>query len=189
MPTLMRLRVPWSGSPVVGGGISTFYHLTAGTIGYADDVADFFTAIRNGVPAGITWQVPSSGDTILDSTGELNGTWSEPGTGGTVTSAGTVNFANGVGARVVWNTNGIFRGRRVKGATFIVPLVSGVYLSDGTLDNATVATFQAAADALVAARPNLVIWSRPVDATPGESNAITSAVAVDKVSWLRSRRT
>jgi len=112
-----------------------------------------------------------------------------------VTSGGTANFANGVGIRVKWSTAGIYRGRRVKGSWFGVPLVSGVYLSDGTIDNATVATFQAAATALIAANPGLLVYSRKAaadahhGATDGEFNVITAGTAVDKVSWLRSRRT
>lgn len=195
MAELMRLRVPWSGSPVVGGGLSTFYKTTTGAIGFADAISDFFTAIRDLVPAGVNWNVPSSGDTISDDEGDLTGTWSEPGTGGLVTSAGTANFASGVGARVVWNTGGLFAGRRVRGSTFICPLVASVYPSNNTLDDAAVATIQAAADGLVAALPEMVIWSRHAAATSthgeltGESNAVTSARVPDLVSWLRSRRT
>lgn len=195
MAELMRLRVPWNGSPVVGGGLSTFYKTTTGGIGWADAISDFFTAIRTLVPAGITWNVPSSGDSIDDDEGELTGTWSEPGTGGIVTSAGTANFASGVGARVVWNTGGIFAGRRVKGSTFLCPLVASVYPDNNTLQDSAVTTLQAAADGLVAADMDLVVWSRHAAATAnhgeltGESNAITSATVPDKVSWLRSRRT
>lgn len=197
MADLLRLRVVWSGSPVVGGGLSTFYHQAGGTVGIADDIVDFFTAIRNHFPAGITWNVPSSGDMITDTNGELNGTWSEPGTGGIVTSNGTANFASGVGGRVVWNTGGIYRGRRVRGATFLAPLVASVYPSNNTLDDTVVGSLQAAADALVIARPLMTIWSRPVpesapgagDDTDGENNVITSARVPDLVSWLRSRRT
>lgn len=195
MATINRLRVSWSGSPVTGPGLSTFYFDPATGGGAADDVETFFNAIKTAFPNGISWTIPSNGDQIADSTGELTGVWSAPGEGGVVTSSGGANWAQGVGMRVRWNTAGIYRGRRVKGTTFLVPLLANAYTSDGTLDNAYVSTVQTAAAAMIAANPGFVVWSRPVPvgpggpATVGESNFVTSASAVDGISWLRSRRT
>lgn len=193
---MQRLRVPWAGSPVVGAGLSTFYQATPGDAGFADDIVAFFTAIRNHIPAGITWVVPNNGDVIEATNGELQGEWTAVGTGGVVTSNGTANFAAGVGARVVWNTGGIYRGRRVRGSTFLCPLVASAYPSNATLDDTIVAALNTAANALVTANTSLVVYSRAVEADPdndiigsdGEFNDITSATVPDKVTWLRSRR-
>lgn len=191
MANLWRLRAAWSGAGVVGPGLSTFY-FTSSMIGGSDDVQAFFQAIKANIPSSVTIVVPADGDIIEDTTGELIGTWSEPGTGGTTVGTFAGDFARGVGARVRWTTAGVYRGRRVKGTTFLVPIGSALFGLDGLLDPATQTALQTAASALVTAQPELRIWSRPVSgvgATPGESNAITSAAVPNTVTWLRSRRT
>lgn len=188
MTQLCRLRVAWGGSQITGGGLSTFYFATSGS-GTAASVKAFFTAIAGRVPAGVTWTVPTSGDLIEDTTGALAGAWSEPSGGGVVTSTGAVNYAAGVGCRVSWQTTGIHNGRRVKGSTFIVPLVSAVYATDGTIDSVVLSEIQTAATNLVTAQPAMKVLSKAKVGSPGASSTILSATAVDKVSWLRSRRT
>lgn len=189
MANLMRLRVSWSGSGVTGPGLSTFYKTTTGSVGWADDVLDFFSTHPLHLPSTVTVTVPSSGELINDATGELTGTWAEPGTGGSVTGSNAAAWAMGVGMRVRWGTGGIVGGRRVVGTTFIVPLPVGAYQTDGTIVNSIVTERKADADALIAARPEMVIVSKPTATRAGTSNAITEALVPDFVSWLRSRRT
>jgi hypothetical protein len=141
------------------------------------------------VPSGVQWVIPSSGDIIESVDGSLAGSWSDPGTGGTVASSGVGSWANGVGARIVWNTDGVFNGDRVRGSTFIVPLWISAYEGAGNLTSTTITQLQNTADALVAALPELGIWSRPAGLSQGEFNAVVSATVPDRVSWLRSRRT
>jgi len=188
MATLLRLRVEWAGAPVTGGGLSTFY-FTDGAVGQSADVEGLFYAIRFSFPAGITWTIPDGGDTILDTTGELTGSWGSGG-GATVASAGTGDYAAGVGARVVWRTAGVNGGRRVNGSTFLVPLDVVMYGPDGTIDTGGLATLVSAADALVTAQASaFTIWSRSVNGGAGANQEVTSATVVDKGSGLRSRRT
>lgn len=104
--------------------------------------------------------------------------------------SGAAGFALGVGARVVWNTSGIFGGRRVRGSTFIVPLTIGSYEGAGQITAGVIATMQGAANTLAGFGPDgMFIWSRPQPGTPGEAQTVTGAIAPDRVSWLRSRRT
>lgn len=195
MVAMNRLRVEWSGTVVVGGGLSTFYWDPATGAGAAGHIKTFFNSIKTAFPTGITWTINDTGDQIDPVNGNLVGTWSAAGTGGTVTSSGGPNFAVGVGTRVKWNTGGIYRGRRVRGSTFLVPLLANAYTSTGVLDPAYVSTIQTAAAALVAANPGLLVYSREADAdahhphTDGQSNFIVSAQTPNKVSWLISRRT
>lgn len=189
MAIINRLRVSWSGAPVVGPGLSTFYQGPGGSVGFADDIAAFFFNIAAQVVTGVQWLVPSNGETIDAATGTVTGTWSEPGTGGVVVSSGSAGFVNGTGARVVWNTGGVFAGRTVRGATFIVPLPTNSFEGAGNLTASAITALQDAANALVAAEPQLSIWSRPAGIVPGESNEVISASVPDAVSWLRSRRT
>ena len=189
MAGIARLRVQWAGSPVTGPSISTFYSNASGGVGLADAVLDFFDATKTLFPFNLQWTVPSNGDVIQDTTGDLTGTWSSPGEGGTVTTSGAANWTQGVGTRIVWNTAGLFHGRRVKGSTFLVPLWSGAYEGAGNITAATISTLQSAGNALIAAHPDLVVWSNPRGGSDGEVNVISSCTVPDAVSWLRSRRT
>lgn len=189
MAIMKRYRVTWSGAPVVGPSISTFYESPESGVGGADDLVTFFTSIADRIALNVQILVPSSGDLVESTTGDLVGTWSDPGTGGSVSTTGNSGFTNGVGARVVWNTGGLFGGRRVRGSTFIVPLGIDAYEGAGNITATMLGDLQAAADALVASDTPFGVWSRPNGTAPGEFNEWTSARVPDAVSWLRSRRT
>ena len=114
MSIILRVRTVWTGTPVVGGGISTFYFTQSAT-GMVADLHTFWAAIGNRVPLGVTWTTANTGDLIDDATGALTGTWTD-GTSSSVSSSGTGTYAGGVGARILWQTSGIRNGRRVRGA-------------------------------------------------------------------------
>jgi hypothetical protein len=188
MATLARVRVVWSGSPVTGPGVSTFYFNQAGS-GWTASLNTFFTAVASKVPGGVTFTCSSTGDLVDAATGELSGTWTD-GTSWTKVSSGTGVYARGVGTRVRWATNGIRNGRRVRGSTFLVPLVAACYDSDGSIDNTIRNTLTDAAIALVVDNePDMVIYSRPQGGSPGFASQALNADLPDQVSWLRSRRT
>lgn len=174
---------------MVGPGVSTFYKTTTGSVGWADDIVDYFGTHTLHLPSTVSLFVPSSGETINDATGELTGTWSEPGTGGTVVGTNSAAWAMGVGMRCRWLTAGIVGGRRVVGTTFHVPLPVGAYQSDGTIVESIRTERLADANALISARPEMVILSKPTPIRSGDSSAIVGASVPDFVSWLRSRRT
>jgi hypothetical protein len=188
MAALARLRVTWTGTPVVGTGLSTFYSQGTFAAGDAGDIKAFFTAVKATFPSGITWTIPNSYDIIEDTSGVLLGGGTTTG-GGTETSGGTgTNFVQGAGGRVVWNTNGIFKGRRVRGSTFMVPLVADYWEGANAISSVATGNWSTAAAALIAAVPTLSIWSRPSGGVAGEQNLVTSATIPDKTSWIRSRR-
>lgn len=189
MAVIKRHRVSWAGAPVVGPGLTTFYESPEAAVGGADDIEAFFTAVAGLCPTGLQWTIPSNGDLIDSVTGELVGSWSDPGTGGVVAASGSSIFTNGVGARVVWNTGGTFSGRRVRGATFVVPLSIEAYEGAGNLTGTVITQLTTAAANIVDSDAPFVIWSRSTTSATGEVNAITSATIPDRVSWLRSRRT
>lgn len=188
MANLCRMRVPWTGGGVTGGGLSTFY-FEAASSGFVADVKTFFDGIKSAIPNSISISVPDNGDMISDLTGALSGTWAETGTGGTVAGTSSATWAGGVGYRVVWNTAGIFQNRRVRGSTFICPLSTAAYDAQGTIEPVTLAAHRTIASTLVTQQPNMRIWSRPKPGVSGESNDVVSATIPDAVSWLRSRRT
>ena len=186
---IQRLRCEWSGIGQVGPGLSTFYAEADGTQAIASAAAALFEAVKNVIPSGGSVQVPAQGDILDETTGELVGVWgSGPTT--TVTMTGSQAHAAGVGARVVWNTAGIVAGRRVRGATFLVPLGNASFDGTGTLVPTALTPITAGITAFLAqAGGNAVVWSRPADGRVGSAHPIVSGNVPDKVSWLRSRRT
>lgn len=179
----------WTGTAVVGGGISTFYGDEGETGLDPAAILAFFDDIKDLVAPGVTWTIPNGGDMINPSDGSLAGVWSGTG-GGTVVSTGSGAYAAGVGARIAWGTAGVVAGRRVRGSTFIVPLTINGYGTDGTLNDTARGTIASAAgDLLTALGAGFVIWSRPAPGRSGSMHAVTSTVTPDRVSWLRSRRT
>lgn len=188
MANLARVRCVWSGAPITGPGLTTFYFDEAGS-GFTAAVSTFFQAVDAYLPIGVGVAVPSSGDLIDVATGALTGTWTDTATGPGV-GAGFGAYPAGVGARIVWPTSGIVGGRRVKGSTFLCPLVNSCFGTDGTLDP-TFATALAgfATTFRGGATYDLMIWSRPAPGRAGEASEVIDEEVPDKVSWLRSRRT
>jgi hypothetical protein len=192
MADIERIEVTWTGN-VTGDGISVFY-AQSGTTTAPAALKAFFTTLAGWMPTGMAWDIPSTGDVIDDATGTLTGVWAHAGGGSVSSSGGTQNRAQGVGMRVKWYTGGIVHGRRVQGSTFIVPLMTSAYESDGTITSAVTGNASTAANTLISAT-DTVIWSRPFAGSPtnparaGSSHTVIAATIPDKVSWLRSRRT
>jgi len=181
--------VAWSGSLTTGPGLSTFYLASTDLTGKPANLVTFFTAIRSFFPTGMTWTIPTSGDQLDDATGALVGAWSASGGGVVTGNASGTNYAQGVGCRITWNTNGIHRGRRVRGTTFLTSLNAIEFQVDGTPQGGTVTAIQSAANTLVTNLGSMVIWGRPKGSESGASFNVQNATVPDAVSWLRSRRT
>lgn len=176
---------------MVGGGVSTFYTVEGNAAAFQAALTTFYTSMKLLCPTGGSFTVPTAGEKIDDNTGELAGTWAA-GTGGVINCTNSTEYAAGVGARIVWETAGTRGGRRVRGSTFIVPLGSNQWQNDGTLSPTCVGAIQTAANILLGsvAAEDMVILSRVTPAhLSGTSSGVLSARAVDKVSWLRGRRT
>lgn len=190
---LHRVVVDWAGPQVTGKAV-TVLHFDA-TEAAAPPVAavkSAFTALAPAIPTGVTMSVPNSGDTIEDTTGHLTGVWTATGAG-TVNGSGAAACAAGVGACVSWSTGAIVSGtkgpRHLRGRTFMVPLTSTAYDTDGTITAPAMSTLGAFANALVTAG-GLGIWHRPttVGGSDGGSGAVLSGRVRDKVAYLSSRR-
>lgn len=188
MANLARVRAVWGGSPVVGGGVSTFYFDEAGS-GFVAALGTFFSSVLGRCPPGTFVTIANTGDLIDIATGALSGTWTD-GTTQTPAASNAGAYAAGVGTRVEWPTSGIRHGRRVRGSTYIVPIHSACYDVDGTLGGAYLTTFASAASTLYAAKGSIMkVYSRPSSAGGGQANQVIGANVPDRVSWLRSRRT
>ena len=190
---LHRVVVSWAGPQVVGRAVNVL-HFDA-TEQAAPDVAAIrgaYSALLNGLPNGVSIQVPNSGDTIEDSTGALTGVWSAPDQTA-LFGGGSAGAAAGVGACVSWNTGAIVTGskgpRKLRGKTFLVPLSKDVYDTDGTLIPGEVTILQNFATGMLGVA-GFGIWHRPTKLAPssGTSGGVVSSVVHDKVAFLSSRR-
>jgi len=82
-------------------------------------------------------------------------------------------------------------GRRPLGKTFLVPCITGLFDSSGTIANATQTAYQAAGLALVQGLGGggaLRVWHRPVNGTGGLAVGVVNCRVPDKQVVLRSRR-
>jgi len=188
MANIIRIRTTWSGAAVTGPGVSTFYWDEADT-GFVTKIGAFWTALAAYLPTGMVLTTLGSGDLLDVSSGALTGTWTDGGTS-TVATTGAGAYSQGVGVRASWLTSGIRNGRRVRGSTFIVPVIGSAMNTDGTPNNTAMTTFTNAAAGLVtAAASHMRVYSRPSPAGAGQQNTVISSTVVDSVSWLRTRRT
>lgn len=185
---LNRMLVGWSGPGVVGLAVNVLHF--AGDVGAPDSgaVLDAYESLGTALPSGVVITVPNTGDVIEDTTGELVDVWSSTG-GGTFTGSTAGARAAGVGACISWLTGGIVDGRRLRGRTFLVPLTSGAWDSDGTFQASALVTLQTMANNLQASGP-LAVWHRPTTTggTDGNSYGVISNRVSDKTAVLRSRR-
>ena len=188
MANLARVRVVWSGTPVVGGGVSTLYFNEAHS-GFIADIGGALTTGKASFPAGVTWSIENTGDLIDVETGALSGSWTD---GSNFSTSGTAagSYSSGVGCRVRWATAGISGKRRVRGSTFLVPLAGASYDTDGTIGASTLTSLNTAWGSLFTnSEGNLMIYTRPVAGVGGRAHAATGMTIPDRVSWLRTRRT
>lgn len=179
------VKVVWN-TGVGGPGLSTFY--TLDSVDGTPALNTFWNAVKAVFSSTVNVTVPSSGDTIDASTGTLTGGWSG-GTAGTYTGSSAGAYAGGTGAFIKWNTSGIAGGRRVRGRTFIAPILAAGYDTDGTIASGYLTIIQNAATTL-AGTGSFYVWHRPPapGGAGGTMNLITSATVPDKTTSLASRR-
>lgn len=188
MTDLNRVRVAWQGWPG-SPGVSTFY--IGGTVTQAqiDGIRAYFNSMAGSLPAGLTINVPASGDVIDDVSGLITSAWSVATTPTTVTGTGAGNYAGNAGAVQHWLTGSVINRRRVRGRTFLVPLVATAYDTAGSLSTTTISTMNAAGTALLTALgTGFRVWHRPNNGISGGSAVVTGFRVPDLAVSLRSRR-
>lgn len=193
MANIVRFRTIWSNFPGAPG-YSNMYVSGAEdptvAAGAASAIHDFFDAVRVYVPSGTTLQVQGVGDIIDDATGQITGqvSFTQPASSA---GSGTGVYSGASGVLVDWLTATYRNGRRVRGRTYIVPVTSTAYDSNGSIATGVLNAVTSAATTLLAALDgSMVVWSRPTAAHPtGGSSVITGATVPDLAVVMRSRRT
>jgi len=192
MTDLARIRMVWSGTGVVGGGVSTFYCSSSTVAPTLSALSTLMNSTLGSLPPAVNLNIQTSGEILNDVSGAVVGAWSETPAIATKVGSAPPSYAAGVGARIIWNSADVYRRRRVRGSTYIVPFSTNQYSTDGTIADSWISAFNTALGVYVnALAPNIFIWSRPTSATAndGKAHPITAATVAVKVSWLRTRRT
>lgn len=187
-----------------GPGVATMYFLSAENL--TESLQAYWNVMRELMPIQVAITVENTGDVIEDTTGDLVGAW-----GGTVqpTLPGLSNgpYPAPAGLCCVWKTTTILDSHRLAGRTFIVPVTSAFYQTDGTIIQSAIDGMTGACESLIAAESeDFVIWHRPFPGSPavaasgthaarparaahdGGHGLVTTGFAKDKVAILRSRR-
>lgn len=196
------IRTEWSGTSG-GPGLTQMAVLGAaggdwnpsGANAATAAVRKFWESFRIYLPDELKLQVNPVIDVFDTVSGELLASHVATTVPAVTTGSGTTGYAGGVGGKVVWNTGQIREGRRVKGSTFIVPMLSSVFTGTGTIQPGTTTQINASATALIAdlaaAQTSLAVWSRPASSPSFRAGFATQVVAGSmgqKSAILRGRR-
>lgn len=183
--TMDRIVVRMDGFPGAPGYM-TFYCDDA--ISGQPAVITFLNAVKAFFPTIVKFTVPNEGDIIWDSDGTLTGTWSG-GTETAINGTGAGSYPAPSGAVISWQTGAIVGSRRLRGRTFLVPLVASAFDTDGSISSAPLATMRTAASALWVAA-SLRVWHRPTStgAGNGSSAPVNGSAVADRAAVLTSRR-
>lgn len=189
---MFRITAKWEGF-LGAPGYSNFYFRDPEVgVPYDDAAADvhtFFDGLKGVIAPGITISVQAE-VSLMDSTGAtppyVYALQTVPAPVAS-TTAGTFSAVSG--ACITWRTGTVVENRIVRGRTFIVPLSSSAYESNGTLTTSAINTLKAAANGLLSSTASdFVVWSRPRATAPGQMAAPLMALVTDQAAVLRSRR-
>jgi hypothetical protein len=183
-----RCRVSLTG---VAGlpGVATHYFDASVTD--VTPIRTFWDAVKTQFPNSANIQVANSGDTINPVDGKIVSAWSGTPQAVIVGTGGVGTFMSTAGIVVEWVCSDPINGRRPLGKTFLVPCITSLFDSAGTIANATVTAYQAAGLALVTGLGGggaLRVWHRPKNGAGGQAVGVVNCRVPDKQVVLRSRR-
>lgn len=199
MSNIIRLTINWTGFTGAPGYTNLHFESVAddpmdqATVNDAVAVTETWMASwRNATPNGCLTGLSTNIVELDENTGTIQAYWTA-----TVATAATGGsngeYASGSGACVNWYTDGVWNGRRVRGRTFLVPLGSNGFQSNGSLNDTALAAWRTATATLVGAAnlARLVVWRRPTNPLipiDGGAYDVNSYTINDKAAQLRSRR-
>lgn len=161
-----------------------------GETGPFSAVFDFINAIRAQEPNVWSAQIAADSQVLDVATGVLDHITPCPAEfSGVIQGASGNGFGAGVaGLCFAWSTALVNRGRKVRGRTFLVPVQSGAFEGNGTLEGAGLANMLTAGNALSQNAAGFGIWSRPRLHVGGAFGKATGVRIHDQAAFLSSRR-
>jgi hypothetical protein len=158
----------------------------------ANKVRAFWAACAGYLPLGVTITVEPNVAEVNIADGQLTAEYNVGTPPAPVTMTGSALRAAPSGVAVNWRTSAFVNGRRVRGRSFLVPLATGAYDSDGTLTPICLSAIRGAADTLRTPDAGLAyvmyVWHRPSTQGPGSAHEVVSSSVNDRVAILTSRR-
>jgi hypothetical protein len=199
MAQMAKVTINWSGLPGGPGYTNLYFTDISGPTSVDQTLVDsavsktdaWLSAFRPSIPNSISTGVSATVEAVDETTGALVGFFTGTPAAAAVGTGGTTYSAPS-GAVISWYTSTVRNGRRIRGRTFMVPLATAAYESDGSLLGTRITTWNAATATLIAtgAVAELGVWSRP--STPGASDGdwalVTSFRIPDMAAILTSRR-
>lgn len=194
---ILQYRALWS-VPNAGPSVSTF-HMQGSLPGsptatIAAAVRAFFNSVATYLPNDVSVAFDTEMTEYDETTGVLTGAEAVTPPA-LVTGSVSTAWAGGTGIRLVWGTDVIRFGRRVRGATFLVPAANSVFSTAGQVLPAVVTAVNGHGTTLIGALAgaggsNLVVWSRPqtVPSRPGAFSTVATATTSSIAAQLRSRK-
>lgn len=194
MTTVGRVLTRWVGGPS-SPGLTVMN--TAWTVGSSqaavNAVRAFWSSFAATIPSAYTLTVDPTIELHDMVTGDLTGTDTAATPPAAVVGTGATGWAAGSGCRMNWLTGSVAAGHRIRGRTFIVPVLSANYQTDGSIVDANVTTYTGYGTTLISAlntaNAPLAVWTRtsPTSTSAYLTN-VTSASCADQVAVLRGRR-
>lgn len=189
MPNIFQIKSVINGFTGGPGYNQLYFDASGESLGAqsaADAVKAFWNSLSVQMPNTVSIAVQSDVNVLDDSTGDLQSVVTV--TGGTVGPGGSsAPYAAGVGACISWTCSEVHLNHRLRGRTFVVPLASAGYQSDGTLVDSVRSAIQTNAATLLG-HEDFGIWGRPVNGANGLFGLAQAVNVRDKVAILRSRR-
>jgi len=181
MAEILRMKVRWSGYQGAPGYNVFHYrdfdttpptntHATAA----ATELRAFYNSLNSYLPNVVKIDVMTDCDIVEETTGELTGSVTATvGAQVSGTAGAGITFSAASGMVVTWKTPGVRNSRRIRGRSFIVPLGSNAFGTDGTLDGTFLTAANTAATTLrdpTTGSPDLGVWARPTPILDGSGN-------------------
>lgn len=202
MTAMLRVKLRWTGFQGAPG-YSIFHFRDFGAPGgwepgpteaaaCVDRVKTFAQALNGVLPNGLTLTTLGDVEEIEDTNGQLVDIHSVAQPTPMVSNVTAGPYAAPVGAVINWRTGTVRKGRRIRGRTFLVPLIGACFENNGTLIASALTTINAASTTFIAdaVAPDLGVYARPSapGATDGQWAPISSFNVPDMGAVLRSRR-
>lgn len=189
----LQYKVLWS-IPNAGPSVTVLHFRDQGAPNAATIppyIRAFFAEIASRLPNDVTISFDTEVTLIDTATGQLTSAFPvespAPVAG---THSGT--WAAGAGYRLVWSTQSIRNGRRVRGSTFLVPMSGAQFDAGGKPSAAGQAAVNSAAQTMLTGlgllSTDLVVYSRPKPGMPGEQHVVGAGSVSDVAGTLRGRK-
>lgn len=196
---IAKVVIKWTGFSGAPGFTNLFFNdFTEGSItqaivdGSMNRTDALVSAWQSRVPSTVTLQVDSTVQIIDVATGQIT-RFMQGAVKTQKVGTGSGAYSAAAGACINWRTNGVRKGRRVRGRSFVVPLAGSALDATGTIADTQLTGLRTAANALFATGADQGlpgVYARP--STPGASDGawfpIVAADIPDKTAVLRSRR-